>query len=94
MIAYWGTRALIPAQPADIPRLEEVGLKGAVVLFTLGVSLVTGVGFGLLPALQATGRRLQARPARGGPGCSSRPRRASRQSRARGGRNGDLRSCC
>jgi predicted permease len=70
MIAYWATRALIAAQPADIPRLEEVGLKGAVVLFTLGLALVTGLVFGLLPALQATGRRLQRALREGGRGAA------------------------
>ena len=58
VIAYWATRALVTAQPADIPRLEQVGLNRVVLLFTLGISLLTGLVFGLLPALQATGTRL------------------------------------
>jgi putative ABC transport system permease protein len=53
-IAYWGTRALIAAQPADIPRLDEVGLSPAVVIFTLAVSLLTSILFSVLPALQTT----------------------------------------
>ena len=53
-IAYWGTRMLIAAQPADIPRLQEVGLSPAVVLFTLAVSLVTSILFSVLPALHTT----------------------------------------
>jgi predicted permease len=68
VIAYWATGALVAAQPADIPRLDEVGLNGTVVLFTLGVSLVTGLGFGLLPALQATGKRLTRSLREGGRG--------------------------
>ena len=80
MIAYWATRALIAAQPADIPRLEQVGLRGTVVLFTLGVSLVTGIGFGLLPALQATGRRLQRALREGGRGAA--PSRSAHRVRA------------
>jgi predicted permease len=68
MIAYWATQALGSAQPADIPRLDEVGLNGTVMLFTLGISLLTGVGFGLLPALQATGGRLTGALREGGRG--------------------------
>ncbi len=66
LIAYWGTRALIAAQPADIPRLEEVGVSGTVVLFTLGVSLLTGLAFGVLPALHGTGRALMGTLREGG----------------------------
>ncbi|HEX5214405.1 MAG TPA: ABC transporter permease, partial [Vicinamibacterales bacterium] len=57
-LAWAGTRALVAAQPADIPRLDEVGVDTTVVLFGLGISLVTSLIFGLLPALQATGRSL------------------------------------
>jgi putative ABC transport system permease protein len=57
-IAHLGTRALVSARPADIPRLEEVGLNGTVVLFTLAVTLVVSIGFGILPALQAAGVNL------------------------------------
>lgn len=53
-LAWAGTRALVRAQPADIPRLEAVGVDGTVVLVTLAVALLTGVLFGMLPALQAT----------------------------------------
>jgi predicted permease len=55
LIAYWGTQALIGAQPADIPRLDEIGLDRTVVFFTIVISLLTGVAFGVFPALQATG---------------------------------------
>jgi predicted permease len=54
LIAYWGTRALVAAQPADIPRLDEIGVSGTVVAFTLAVAVITGLAFGVLPALQAT----------------------------------------
>jgi putative ABC transport system permease protein len=58
LVAYLGTAALVAARPADIPRLDDVGLNGPVVLFTLAISLLTGLVFGLAPALQATGRAL------------------------------------
>ena len=53
-IAWWGTQALVAAQPADIPRLDEIGLDGTVVLFAIVASLLTGIAFGVFPALQAT----------------------------------------
>jgi len=66
LIAWWATRALVAAQPADIPRLGQVGLNGTVMLFTLAISVATGVAFGLLPALQATGVRLSRSLREGG----------------------------
>ena len=54
LLAYWGTQALIAAKPADIPRLDQIGLDVTVVLFTLGVALATSLAFGIAPALQAT----------------------------------------
>ena len=58
MVAYWGTNALIAAKPADLPRLDEIGLDRTVVLFTLGAAIVTGLIFGMVPALQATNAHL------------------------------------
>jgi putative ABC transport system permease protein len=57
-IAYLATRALVSVQPADIPRLEEVGVNAAVVAFTFAIALATSLAFGVLPALQFSGQRL------------------------------------
>ena len=57
-LAYWGTEALIAAKPADLPRLDQIGLDGTVVLFTLGAALLTGLIFGMVPAVQATNEHL------------------------------------
>jgi putative ABC transport system permease protein len=57
-IAYVATRALVAAQPADIPRLQEIGLNSTVVAFTFGIALLTSLACGVLPALHATGNRL------------------------------------
>ena len=57
-IAYLATRALVAAQPADIPRLQDVGVNAAVVSFTFAIALATSLAFGVLPALQFSGRRL------------------------------------
>jgi putative ABC transport system permease protein len=53
-LAAWVTRALIALGPRGIPRLDQVGLDGTVLLFALGISLLTGVLFGLAPALQTS----------------------------------------
>ncbi len=57
-VAVVATRALVAAQPADIPRLEDVGVNGMVVIVTFAIAIATSVGFGMLPALQLTGVRL------------------------------------
>ncbi|MCI0486528.1 MAG: ABC transporter permease [Blastocatellia bacterium] len=53
-LAYWGVKLLISLSPKDIPRLDEIGIDMRVLGFTLAVSLLTGVIFGLLPALQSS----------------------------------------
>jgi predicted permease len=52
-LAAWMTRALVALAPAQTPRLREVAVDGQVLLFALGVTLVTGLLFGLAPTLQA-----------------------------------------
>ena len=54
LLASWGIDLLRNLAPADLPRLNEIGLNGAVFLWTLGILLLTGVLFGLAPALQAS----------------------------------------
>ncbi len=53
LLAVWGADALIGLAPDNIPRLNEVGVDARVFGFTLAVSVVTGIVFGLLPALHA-----------------------------------------
>jgi putative ABC transport system permease protein len=54
LLAMWGVDLFVAMSPGDIPRLNEVGLDARLLGFTLFISLATGLGFGLLPALQAT----------------------------------------
>ena len=54
LIAQWGTEALIRTVPQNIPRISNIQLDAAVLVFTLVVSLATGVIFGLVPAWQAS----------------------------------------
>jgi len=46
-------KAIIGLAPADIPRLNEVDVSASVLFFTFLISILTGILFGLAPALQA-----------------------------------------
>jgi predicted permease len=54
LLAQWGTEALVKTVPKNIPRISNIQLDASVLIFTLFVSLVTGVVFGLVPAWQAS----------------------------------------
>lgn len=54
LLAQWGTEALIKTVPQNIPRISNIQLDASVLIFTLLVSLATGVVFGLVPAWQAS----------------------------------------
>ncbi len=50
--AYVALRVLVASAPAYLPRLDEISLDPVVILFTLAVSLVAGLLFGLIPVLK------------------------------------------
>jgi putative ABC transport system permease protein len=54
LFASWGVAFLTSLQPDGIPRLDDVRVDGTVIAFTLGLAVVTGIVFGLIPAFQAT----------------------------------------
>jgi putative ABC transport system permease protein len=54
-VAWMSLEALRALTPGDIPRLGEVGLDGAVLGFTMGIALLTGIFFGLAPARHLSG---------------------------------------
>jgi len=58
VLGFSGVRALLAVSPGDIPRIggdgTGVGLDWRVALFTLGISVFTGILFGLIPALGAS----------------------------------------
>jgi putative ABC transport system permease protein len=53
LIARWGIQLILYISPNAIPRSSEISLDWRVLAFTLGVAFVTGILFGLVPALQA-----------------------------------------
>jgi putative ABC transport system permease protein len=54
LLAWWSVRILVAMAPPWFPRLSEISLDSRVLFFSAGVSLVTGILFGLAPALQAS----------------------------------------
>ena len=75
LLAVWGVSTLVAFIPKDTPRVNEIRLDYRVLLFTLGISIITGVLFGLAPALQATKTDLIDALKEGGRGSSAGRRR-------------------
>ena len=53
LVAQWGIKLILYISPDALPRSKEIGLDWRVLAFTIGLSFVTGLLFGLVPALQA-----------------------------------------
>jgi len=54
LVAWWGTKALVALSPPQLIDLKSVSVNLPVLAFTLGLSVLTGIIFGLVPALEAT----------------------------------------
>jgi putative ABC transport system permease protein len=54
VLAKWGMDLLLKLAPQNLPRMGDVGLDGRALAFTAAITLLTGVIFGLVPALQAS----------------------------------------
>lgn len=59
LLAFFTSRALVALNPGNIPRMDEVHLDGRVLLFNIGVVLLTGGLFGLVPALHSSARNVR-----------------------------------
>jgi predicted permease len=53
LLARWGTSLVLAAAPGSLPRAREIGIDPYVMLFTLAVSIATGILFGLAPAFHS-----------------------------------------
>ena len=53
LLAAWGVRGLVLAAPSSVPRLDSIDIDPRVLGYTAGVTLLTGILFGLAPALHA-----------------------------------------
>jgi putative ABC transport system permease protein len=69
-LAWWGINLLISLSPADLPRAGEISMDTSVLLFTLALSLITGLVFGLIPALHGSKADLSQDLKEGGRGTS------------------------
>ena len=79
LLARWFVSAMLRLYPANLPRAEQVGIDVKVFLFATALGALTGVVFGLLPALQVSAPNLAAAMGEAGRTTSAAPR----QNRAR-----------
>jgi len=59
LLAFWGTKAVLATLPGALPRADEVSLDSHVLFFTMALSLLAGIVFGLAPALKTSRVNLQ-----------------------------------
>ncbi|MCZ6508482.1 MAG: ABC transporter permease [Acidobacteria bacterium] len=71
LAAFWGIDLLLAIAPDGVPRLDGVGVDGGVLVFTLALSLVAGVLFGMAPALRTGAKVAQSSLSERGQGGSS-----------------------
>ena len=76
VVAAWGTQAALKVLPETLPRAQDVGVDGRVLIFTLVASIVAGVLFGLAPALKIARPNLQETLKESGRGASGTRHRA------------------
>ena len=69
-VAYGGIQLLLALNPAQLPRLEDITIDPIVLAFTLGVSLVAGLLFGLIPIVKYANPNLGNALKEGGRGSS------------------------
>jgi putative ABC transport system permease protein len=70
LLAVWGTELLVKLAPDTITRAKDIGMDNRVLCFTLLISLLSGVIFGLVPALQTSRPDLNESLKEGGKGTA------------------------
>jgi predicted permease len=74
-LAWIGTKPFIEMWPGGLPRVDGIAINGSVLLFALGISVASGIAFGLAPAFGARTRDVESTLRAGGRGIAGRPRR-------------------
>ena len=69
-LAVLGMKVILTALPGTLPRVEEISLDSHVLVYTLGISLLTGIAFGLVPAIKAMRPDMHETLKEGGRGAS------------------------
>ena len=75
LLATWIVKLFVASRPVTIPRIDLVGVDGRVIAFAAALSIVTGVVFGLVPALRASSPDLLSALKQGGRGGAAPSRR-------------------
>ena len=75
LVATWGLRVLLASAPSEITRFGTIRIDSHVLIFALLVSIITGLAFGLAPALQSSAMNLVETLKEGSRGMSEGPRR-------------------
>jgi putative ABC transport system permease protein len=78
-LAYAGVEALRTISPPDLPRVTEIGVKGSALAFSIVISALTGLVFGIAPALQASRQDLHGSLKEGGRDSAPGPRAGMRE---------------
>jgi putative ABC transport system permease protein len=58
VLAYFALETFVARWPTMLPRMQDIEVNGAVLFFSLGISLIAGVLFGLVPAMNVAGPKL------------------------------------
>ncbi|HYY35667.1 MAG TPA: ABC transporter permease [Candidatus Binatia bacterium] len=78
VLSIWLTDVLMSILPEGAPRLEQIGIDYRVLTFALGVSALTGILFGIVPALQASKLDVTSALKEGGRTCEGHRRSSAR----------------
>src|SRR4029077_20237231 len=78
LLSIWLTDLLTSMLPEGAPRLDQVGIDYRVLLFAFGISALTGVLFGIVPALQASKLDVNSALKEGGRGAEGHRRTSAR----------------